>query len=148
MTLSAKIGIALFIGLLSNEIGVLIEYLVPNADNIYADHAFIDRSYHVPFDPTKQKGGLTLPYYFYEQSLYWYHIIIFGSWYFSIRQVNKKLSYIILTFLSFHLVQEYFYLYDRNTSFLCNWICYTIMIFVVLEWFIPEKRLGKIVNME
>jgi len=64
------------------------------------------------------------------------------------NKISIKLFWVGITLLGFQFTQFFFYIWNRNTSHLNNIIVYCFMWIAFLEIFIPEKRLGKIVNME
>lgn len=121
-----RISWALFIGVLLNEIGAVMDWLLPDARNIFADSSFIDKNYvaelaHKVHDynlknGTNLKGWVTLPYFFYELAPYLYIVIIFFCWILREWNRDKRLARILTLFLGLHISQSFFYWYDRNTS--------------------------------
>lgn len=63
-------------------------------------------------------------------------------------KISIKLFWIGVTFILYQITQFFFYLWDRNTSFGSNIVVYCCIGIAILEIFIPEKRLAKIVNIK
>lgn len=149
-----RISIALFVGVLLNEIGAVIYNTIPSTRQIYADSSFIEKSYVSELaeslkesnleNQTNLKGIVTLPYFFYEVTPYLYLVVIFGAWIIREWTRERRFAKVLLLFFVFHVMQSFFYWYDRNTSIFCNLVLYLLIIVFLLQIAWPEKRpIGK-----
>lgn len=129
-----ELSILLFLGLALSEVHSLVYYLKPETAKIEFD-LFLEKAY-------KQK--LTVLWYLYELSGLLNRII----WAYVLCRISNKISFklykISVVFFGYHISQFLLYIWNRNTSFIVNWVLYTAMFLIILEIILPDKKQGKI----
>lgn len=135
---AVRIAILLIVGLFICDLHSLIWKLWPQTEFIQYD-LFLSPKFHLK---------MNVLWYIYElanmlNKIIWCYVLAsIGG------KISIKLFWVGVTFLLYQITQFFFYLWDRNTSFASNVVVYCFIGIAFLEIFIPEKRLGKIVNME
>ncbi len=90
----------------------------------------------------------TLYYYIYEIE----NIVALIIWFFAFARVanlvSHKLFRILLVFCAYFATQLFFYVWDRNTIFLSNFIVYIYMAIAIGISLFPTKQGGKLINLE
>lgn len=129
----------LFTGLLLTEASYIIYLIWPETEKIYYDNLYLDKSYKQP---------ITVLYFAYELAPYvdrfiW-AIVLFkiGS------RISFKIAKVCIFFAVFYVSQIAFYIWNRNTSILANYTVYTAMALILIEMFWPEKKRGKIFDIQ
>lgn len=130
-----KIGLALILSLLICEASTFVYYLNPNTKNIYLDNLYLNKKYKQP---------ITVLYYLYELMPYLKDLIWAVIAYKMATIISFRLSQVFLIFIIYYIVQVFFYVWDRNTSFLRNYALYTVISFVILEMALPDKKFSGI----
>lgn len=137
-SLIIQVVILLFIGLGLPEISTIVYWFNPHTTNIEFD-LFLDRSY-------RQK--LNVLWYIYELSttLKW---IIFSYVFCRVSQlVSHKLFVVAMIFFWYHVTQFLFYVWNRNTSFMANYVLYISMALIIVELLLPNKKISKYKSFE
>lgn len=137
-SLIIQVVILLFLGLGLSEISSLIYWLYPQTAIIQYD-LFLDRGY-------KQK--LTVLWYIYELT----NILDRILWAYCFCRISelasRKLFFVCMIFFWYRISQFLFYVWNRNTSFMANYVLYTSMALIIVELLWTNKKTGKIKSIE
>ncbi len=135
---SVRIGVLLIIGLAICDLHSIIWKLWPQTEFIEYD-IFWSKNFHLK---------MNVLWYLYEFSnminkmIWCYVLAIIGL------RISAKIFWIGVTFLGYQITQFFFYLWDRNTSFGSNVVVYCFIGIAIVQIFIPEKHLGKIISID
>lgn len=131
-TLENRIITLFLLGFVVTEIHGFIYFMWPETYNITYD-LFWSKDYN---------EKLSVLWYVHELSGILNKII----WAYAVAKmgtlVSTKLFYIGIVFFCFYVVGFFFYMWDRNTSFLRNYLIYTVMANLIITICIPEKKQG------
>lgn len=123
----------LFLGLALSEVHGLVFYFFPQTET---------KQYKAFLDP-EYKEQITLLWYIYEMAQIANRLI----WALALTQIVSLISHRLfrvgVVFMIYYSAQLLFYVYNRNTSFLSNYILYACMIMILINVFISEKSPGK-----
>lgn len=133
-----KITALLLIGIALTETHMVILFFYPKtAELTYS--LWLNKDY---------KEEITVLWYIYEVC----NIIKNIIWCYAFAQVAYLVSYrlfkVLLVFFFYYLTQLAFYIWDRNTVFFSNVIVYIYIVLAIVFFFIPEKKGGKLINIE
>lgn len=124
----------LLFGLLLSEVQTIVYFLYPQSATIEYD-LFLSKTYHLKMSSL---------WYIYELSNILNKII----WAYVFCRITEKISWMLfkiaIVFLVYEFTQFFFYIWDRNTSFISNLCVYFAMGFIILEILIPEKKRAKV----
>jgi hypothetical protein len=124
----------LLIGLSLSEAQRVVYFIYPQSATIEYD-LFLSKNYHLK---------MSALWYIFEISNILNRII----WAYVLCRVVEKVSFtlfkIAIVFLVYQFTQFFFYIWDRNTSFISNLCVYFAMGFIILEILIPEKKRAKV----
>lgn len=133
-----KISALLIFSILITELHTLVYYIFPITANVQIN-LWIDRSYDNP---------VTVLWYIYELM----NILRDAIWCYAFAMVATMVSYrlykVLIIIFFYHITQLLFYVWNRNTSLFSNIIVYFYMSLAIIYLFIPDKKDGKIVNLE
>jgi len=135
---SRRIAILLIVGIAICDLHSIIWKLWPQTEFIEYD-LFLSKKFHLK---------MNVLWYMYEISnmlnkiIWCYVLTVVGA------KVSSKLFFIGLTFLLYQVTQFFFYLWDRNTSFWSNIIVYCFIGIAIVEIFIPDKKMAKVIRIE
>lgn len=124
------------LGLILHEVSNLIYYIDPRTENIYPKHLYLSKSYEQP--------KISVLYFFYELVPYIDNLIKSVVLYSVAGFIAVKLRKVAFWFCVLYVTQIYYYLYDRNTSFLANITLYTIIAVICIIVIYPAKRFPKL----
>jgi hypothetical protein len=124
----------LLFGLFLSEVQTIVYFLYPASATIEYD-LFLSKTYHLK---------MSALWYIYELSNILNKII----WAYVFCRIAERVSWMLfkiaIVFLVYEFTQFFFYLWDRNTSFISNLCVYFAMAFIILEILIPEKKRAKV----
>lgn len=127
------IAVLLFSGLIITEIPTLLRILFPETATIEYN-LFIQKSYH---------EQITVLWYIYELGQILNRLIWAYAFCQLAKIISNKLFYIGVTFFVYQTFNFFFYIWDRNSSSLNNSILYCIVLIVIIEIIIPNKKTSK-----
>lgn len=133
-----KISTALLVSILLCDTHIFIYYKFRETADIGCD-LFLDPTYHYE---------QTILYYIHDLMLMFKDIV----WAFCFAKVadlvSHKLYRVLIVMFSFHLTQFVFYVWNRNTTFISNIIVYIYIVVAIVCLFLPDKKGGKLINLE
>jgi len=132
------IGLLLFTGLALCEISSILYRFRPETANIYYD-LFLSPSYHFK---------ITVLWYIYELANILNRIIWCYCFAFVALKYSRNLYWVGITFVFYQFTQFFFYIWNRNSSFVSNFFVYVCMLFVILEIVIPSRNSARIKSIE
>lgn len=134
-----KIGLSLMIALAICELHTIIYKIKPSTKEVILNNVYLEKSYNQP---------IKLLYFLYELTPYFKDLIWAIVAYFMAKRISFRLSQIMVIFVFYYIFQVLFYVWDRNTSFLRNYVVYTTMALIMLQIALPEKKKGIIISIE
>lgn len=134
-----KIGLSLMIALAICELHTIIYKIKPSTKEVILNNVYLEKSYNQP---------IKLLYFLYELTPYFKDLIWAIVAYFLAKRISFRLSQIMVIFVFYYIFQVLFYVWDRNTSFLRNYVVYTTMALIMLQIALPEKKKGIIISIE
>lgn len=134
-----KIGLSLMIALAICELHTIIYKIKPSTKEVILNNVYLEKSYNQP---------IKLLYFLYELTPYFKDLIWAIVAYFMAKRISFRLSQIMVIFVFYYIFQVLFYVWDRNTSFLRNYVVYTTMALIMLQIALPENKKGIIISIE
>lgn len=138
MSFSVRIAVILVASLVIGDLHSVIWKIWPQTEFITYD-LFWSKNFHLK---------LNVLWYIYElgnllNKMIWSYVVASVG-----LRISAKIFWIGIIFLGYWFTQFFFYMWDRNTSFVSNVVVYCFILAEIAMIFIPEKRLAKIISME
>lgn len=131
------ISLLLVTGVLVCTIHTVVFHFNPEIRDIYMNLWLSDNYREV----------LSVEYYLYEIE----QLVCISIWFFAfgwaIRSVSKEIANVCFLFLLYFLTQIGFYVWNRNTSEISNYIVYIYLALAIIYIFIPKKQNAKIIQL-
>jgi hypothetical protein len=137
-SLIIEIAVLLFISVALTELHMIVFFFYPQTAT-ETHSIWIDKNYN---------ENITLLWYIYDLCSILKNIVWSYAFAKLARLVSFRLFKVLVVFFFYFLTQFAFYVWNRNTVFFSNIIVYFYMALAIVFFFIPNKKGGKLINIE